>query len=245
MIYVLEDGDRRRVKIGYAAVVDRRLRTHLCSNPSLRLLVVIPGTIAEERRIHALFAEDRDDREFFVLSGAVRRWIDEQIRQHGSAEPPEPTESCKKWLSRVTKKGRTEKARQAADQDLATWARLVEAAPRSARGGWTLWERCSGKTCLSSPGSLPVLRDEPAMSAVHYRGQTFSFHVWEEACKRYGKRPPQGAIRAGVRPRNHSVESGRKTRALLKARTETRQGQSAPPVTEQQPGLFDALGASR
>jgi hypothetical protein len=238
VIYVLEDEGRNRVKIGYAAVVDRRNRQHWTSNPSLKELVRFPGTQKDEKELHKRFADDRQRGEFFVMSGAVARWVEEMIREHGSSEAIERRETARQWLMRVSKKGRGRHVREAAARDLRTWETLTETVPASARGGWTLWERLAGKTGRSEPGTLPILRDEPVLSGVHYRGEVFVFHCWVEACERYGDKAPSNAIRAGVRPSSHSVKTNRRI-GYRRWRTESLV------VTDDVASLFPTLEARR
>jgi hypothetical protein len=214
VIYVLEDSGRNIVKIGMASSVEKRKNNLGTGNLGLVELVHFPGERARERELHKRFAADRVEatREFFYKSAAVRAFIDDMVREHGKSLPEERGESARRWLRRVRRDGIDKRVRDAADQDLKTWERLMEQVPSSARGGWSLWEWLGGQKSTKDPGLFAAC-GEPAVAAFTYRGEAYSFHVYQEACKRYGmkrKDYPLGSLKTGIQPRSHKVPTHRK-----------------------------------
>lgn len=66
MIYFIQTGDNRAIKIGYAGNVQQRLANlQTGSATPLKLLASMPGTVAIERSLHAKFSHLRTHREWF------------------------------------------------------------------------------------------------------------------------------------------------------------------------------------
>ena len=72
VIYAIED-EQRRIKIGWARNASRRLAILQTGNADeLRLVGVIPGTVANERIIHELLVTDRLRGEWYRDSPDLR-----------------------------------------------------------------------------------------------------------------------------------------------------------------------------
>lgn len=73
-VYFLRAGDR--VKIGFSLDVLERVAGLQASSPEpLELILVLPGAIADERRLHRLFRDDRLHNEWFRYSAEVRAYL--------------------------------------------------------------------------------------------------------------------------------------------------------------------------
>jgi hypothetical protein len=78
--YFISDGEH--VKIGVASDAERRLRSLQIGCPRrLELLLVLPGN--HELGLHERFAADHARGEWFVLSAAVRAFIEKPELNHG------------------------------------------------------------------------------------------------------------------------------------------------------------------
>ena len=73
-VYFARAGNR--VKIGYSKNPrDRATGLRIGSSVRLRIYYVTPGTMALERQLHALFASDRVNGEWFLYTRAIKDWI--------------------------------------------------------------------------------------------------------------------------------------------------------------------------
>jgi hypothetical protein len=213
MIYVDKTANIRVVKIGKGDVPSKRLKQFQTAAPEYEEIVSFPGGIKEEAVIHKMLDSERVEgtREHFHRTRKVEEWIIEMCREHGVSEPEDRKETSLQWLRRVSLKGRNKRVRDAAKECIYEWQRLMREVPKSARGGWTLWERLWGKTRLSVSGPLLVGYDiSSAVSVVSFKGKVYRFFVFVEACERAGRKPPPGALRSGMVPLNHSVPTHRK-----------------------------------
>ena len=80
VVYFVQVGEL--VKIGTTTTMPRRLaelRSHAQHEP--RVLLVVPGSYAEEEQVHALFAADRVRGEWFTLSAALEEFMAERHDQ--------------------------------------------------------------------------------------------------------------------------------------------------------------------
>jgi Meiotically up-regulated gene 113 len=88
LIYVMRSGER--VKIGWARNVEKRRAELQTGSPErLEVVVVFPGTRAEEAGCHRRFAADRIDeggQEWFRLSDDIQAFIAEQRQAHGDLQ---------------------------------------------------------------------------------------------------------------------------------------------------------------
>lgn len=231
MIYVGTGPGLDRLTIGFSdQSPGRRAAQHRRACVGYYEIVVDPkGTREEEQALHKRFADVRVEgtREWFLMSRAVKEWRDEMLRQHGPALAPERRETALDWLRRVVQRGHAGIA-EYAKRDLDSWARLMTAAePRGCGGGWSLTQRLAGLGERREPCSLLVrmgVDDGVVFSTISYLGVTYPFTTWVEWCEREGVAAPDGALRAGTRPRSHKVPSGRKGRPV---RPVTRPGTGA------------------
>lgn len=77
--------DHALVKIGYATDVAARVRTLQTSVPHpLHILLVVAGTLADERTVHRRFAADRLRGEWFNLSPAIEAFIRDELAKRAS-----------------------------------------------------------------------------------------------------------------------------------------------------------------
>lgn len=61
-----QEEEVQAIKIGYSNKADRRRRTHQCGNSNKLIeLAVIPGTIADEKRLHRVLKKHHKRGEFF------------------------------------------------------------------------------------------------------------------------------------------------------------------------------------
>lgn len=77
-VYFIEASAVGAIKIGASGDLERRFR-HLCvgSPTPLTLLLAIPGTLGDERRLHSMFAAERAHGEWFRATPQLRRFIRE------------------------------------------------------------------------------------------------------------------------------------------------------------------------
>lgn len=72
------------VKIGWASDLDARLKAY---SPGARLLAVMPGTRADEKRMHKKFGDLKTNRnEWFTYHPRVMEEVERIVREHG--DPP-------------------------------------------------------------------------------------------------------------------------------------------------------------
>lgn len=77
MIYFIKDYDNNYVKIGYSHDPQHRLRQlQTGSYSDLKILVVIPGTMVEEKALHKQFIDYRVRGEWYRYKGALEIYID-------------------------------------------------------------------------------------------------------------------------------------------------------------------------
>ena len=75
-IYFITMGMSGVLKIGFSTNLDARLKSLKTSSPTkIVLLLVINGTMAEERALHKRFASDRVQGEWFRFSDEIRGFI--------------------------------------------------------------------------------------------------------------------------------------------------------------------------
>lgn len=75
-VYVLSDSSHQRIKIGYSATPQKRIKTHLTSNPGVEVLAVIEhGDRRMEKSLHRLLDGHRcsGTTEWFWNSAEVRK----------------------------------------------------------------------------------------------------------------------------------------------------------------------------
>lgn len=97
-VYFIEAGDGGPIKIGVAGDVAKRFKALQATNPiPLRLLAIIDGGHADERRLHKRFASERLRGEWFRGDGAVRAFAvsmasasADEIAVALAPEPPKP-----------------------------------------------------------------------------------------------------------------------------------------------------------
>jgi hypothetical protein len=233
--YVMQHERDGIIKMGYCEDwrVFVRMREHGTSSGYYYLISFVPKADRKFEtamfRLHRKYRRSRNDSpkdfELFAPHKQLRRWFSSKtakelgfIKVRGWTRRDE---TAKQWLIILAQFG-FEEARYA----LQVEARLRSIVPRSARGGWVLWELISGRlskqTLLDfgqgweSHGVAPSRVNGWPMHRCTYKGTEFLFPVFAEACMRMGIKPPPGAIETGIRPQSHRVESGRKGIPLKK-----------------------------
>lgn len=75
-VYFVRHGTSKRIKIGRAINVERRMKSlaHPLM-PALKLLATMPGGKDEEREMHRRFAEHRINGEWFMLEGELAKFV--------------------------------------------------------------------------------------------------------------------------------------------------------------------------
>lgn len=74
-IYVL--GNEEVVKIGFTTAIDSRVQAIKAHNiASIRLQLIVPGSIRDEERLHNRFSDYRMHAEWFRREGSLQAWID-------------------------------------------------------------------------------------------------------------------------------------------------------------------------
>ena len=92
-VYIMQDGDTDRVKIGWSSVPERRLRTFQTHHhSSLTILRLIEGKRVAETWMHRRFADRRISREWFVF-------CDEMLTVQPDVPPPRAKANRWPWSS--------------------------------------------------------------------------------------------------------------------------------------------------
>lgn len=78
-IYFLRSGTL--VKIGYTCDVNKRMATHLSSNPDAQLMAVIPGTRDDEKSYHARFKSLHYKLEWFRFAEELAEMLNDLMRE--------------------------------------------------------------------------------------------------------------------------------------------------------------------
>lgn len=91
-VYFIQDSGTRRIKIGYAEDVVRRMATlQTGASSRLVLLLVVPGDGRLERRLHKRFARSRRRGEWFRPDPEVLRFMLGAAGQAVGGPPPAPS----------------------------------------------------------------------------------------------------------------------------------------------------------
>jgi transposase len=76
VVYFLQNGRRKQVKIGFGVSLKDRVGTLRTSSPEeLRVLAAIPGDRADEAELHKRFAKHHIRREWFRLDGELAEYV--------------------------------------------------------------------------------------------------------------------------------------------------------------------------
>jgi hypothetical protein len=254
VFYVMQQRMTRLLKMGRClrSRVEVRRREHETSGGPHRVLFLAPGDSHFEKdvfrrlRKYRLRGEERADFEIFRPAPDVWNWLRsntaEALGFFAIGKAYRDTHTAKAWLKECAAFGC-----EPAEFALREETRLRKRVPRSARGGWVLWEMISGRLskqmlldfdgAFESHGLAHSAKlNEWPLHRVTYKGIEFLFPVFLEACERMGVRPPPDAICVGIRPRSHRVPSGRKGRPL-RAKEET-VTVPHPVIPPEQEGLF-------
>jgi len=80
-IYFIQSGDEGPIKIGIATDVKQRMKTIDITSPnSLRLLGIMDGDLADEKRLHKKFRCDKVRGEWFKPTERLMRFVQENAR---------------------------------------------------------------------------------------------------------------------------------------------------------------------
>lgn len=97
-VYFVQQGETGPIKIGHSCDVRKRLATLQTGSPDrLRLLLVLAGHVADEKRLHMWFARERiQGGEWFKSGGEVTAFV---AARRAAKAPPEPPPVCfgAKW----------------------------------------------------------------------------------------------------------------------------------------------------
>lgn len=244
VLYVYQAAYSRLLKFGITDDVRRRGKEHSCVAGPCYLIGSVycrDGARPLEDRVKAELAgyiltsdqrgSDRNEPyEIVPPSDHARRYfecLDGWKRQRDWLDG----ETAKEWLRRAS--------HPAAKFALSEEARLRKIVPKSARGGWVLWESISGTPSRQLDIDFPGLRfgglrlDQLHGWLFHvltYKRIEFRFPIFVEACERMAVRPPADAIRTGVRPHSPRIPISEETRRLRNERRASRN--KRPPIRD-------------